>query len=90
MLAGSVTAQGQKGKISGDITDVNGVSLPGVTVLLQRAEDTTAKQYTTSGSSGRFSFTNVNPGRYRSIPPSPVLFSRLLFCKLRVNRLKKW
>jgi len=64
MLAGSVTAQGQKGKISGDITDVNGVSLPGVTVLLQRAEDTTAKQYTTSGSSGRFSFTNVNPGRY--------------------------
>jgi hypothetical protein len=64
MLASSVTAQGKKGKISGDITDVNGLTLPGVTVLLEQAEDTTVKQYTASGSSGKFLFTNVNPGRY--------------------------
>ncbi len=64
MLANRTSAQVQKGKISGNITEANGTAVPGVTVALQELKDTTVKLYTASSSSGKFSFTNVNPGRY--------------------------
>ena len=60
LLVTTISAQGDRGRIAGVITDSTGVLLPGVTVTASGAEQRT----TVTSDRGAFAFENVLPGKY--------------------------
>ena len=58
-LAGLVTARANPGVVKGTVTNVAGTPLPGVTVTLIGAN-----QSTTTNTSGGYTFSSVSPGSY--------------------------
>ena len=67
VLVTITSAQVDRGRIVGVITDTAGAVLPGVTVTLSGTESRTA---ITSGR-GEFSFDNLLPGKYRDSRDAP-------------------
>lgn len=64
VLGGSALAQSTTADILGNITDPSGASVPGVTVTLTNL-DTQDVRTIKTGESGAYTFTNLNPGRYK-------------------------
>jgi Ca-activated chloride channel family protein len=60
LLVTSITAQGDRGRITGVITDNAGAVLPGVTVTLAGAQ----QRSVVTNQRGEFAFENLVPGKY--------------------------
>src|ERR1051325_3172758 len=56
-------AQGEKGSLTGIVTDPQGASVPGAQVTLTDTATKTA-QTTTTNESGRYVFASINAGTY--------------------------
>ena len=66
-----LSAQGDRGGITGRITDNSGAVVPDTTVTL-RNEDTGVAQAAVTNSSGIYTFQNLNPGSYTLPSSAPV------------------
>jgi outer membrane receptor protein involved in Fe transport len=53
-----------RGVISGQVTDVTGAALPGVTIALRRPEDIASLRSTVTDGAGRYAFTNLESDTY--------------------------
>jgi hypothetical protein len=62
-LAAPASAQGEKGSLTGIVTDPQGASVPGALVTLTDTATKTA-QTTTTNESGRYVFASINAGTY--------------------------
>lgn len=60
LLVASISAQADRGRITGVITDITGQVLPGVTVTLVGSE----QRRVVTNEKGEFAFENLTPGRF--------------------------
>src|SRR5438105_13437602 len=63
LAAMPASAQGEKGSLTGIVTDPQGAAVPGAQVTLTDTATKTA-QTTTTNDSGRYVFASINPGLY--------------------------
>jgi hypothetical protein len=61
--AGTASAQGTNGILTGTVVDASGAAVPGATITATETETTTART-TVSAESGLFRMAGLNPGRY--------------------------